>query len=229
VRATDTVSRQGGDEFQVVLQNLADAEAAAPILAKMMSRLMSPCEIEGPDLYTSVSIGVTVYPDDGADFDTVMKKADMAMYRAKEGGRNTYRFFDEQMNVDAVEQLKIRSGLRRALEHSEFVLHYQPQIDLDSGEVIGAEALIRWSHPDLGMIYPGRFIQIAEDSGLIVPMGEWVLREACRQALEWRHIGGHALVMAVNLSAMQFKRSDLVQSVADVLAESGLEPGLLEL
>jgi len=133
------------------------------------------------------------------------------------------------MNVDAIEQLKIRRGLRRALEHNEFVLHYQPQFDLESGALIGAEALIRWQHPDLGTVFPGRFIQIAEDSGLIIPMGEWVLREACRQALEWQHAGIRDLVVAVNLSAVQFKRSDLVQTVGNILSASGLPPELLEL
>jgi len=229
VRASDTISRHGGDEFLVILQNIPDAEVAAPILAKIVDQLMQPYEIEGLELHTSVSIGVAIYPDDGMDFDTIMKKADMAMYRAKDAGRNTFRLFDEQMNVDVVEQLKMRNGLRRALENNEFVLHYQPQIDLATGKLIGAEALIRWAHPEHGLIYPGRFIQVAEDSGLIVQIGEWVLREACRQAVEWHQAGIHNLVMAVNFSAVQFKRSDLVHLVSSVLNESGIAPALLEL
>ncbi len=229
VRDTDTVSRQGGDEFLILLPNLPDSDATAPILVKMMERLLEPCIIEGQELNTSVSVGVAVYPEDGADFDTLMKKADMAMYRAKDAGRNTYRFFDAQMNVEAIEQLSMRNGLRRALERREFVLHYQPQIDLRTGVTIGAEALIRWNHPEYGMIPPGRFITIAEDSGLIVPIGEWVLREACRQVAVWSKAGLSDFVVAVNLSAVQFKRGDLEQSVVSALRESGIDPSMLEL
>ena len=229
VRETDTVSRQGGDEFLILLPNLSDSDATAPILVKMMDRLLEPCFIDGQELNTSVSVGVSIYPDDGSDFDTLMKKADMAMYRAKDAGRNTYRFFDAQMNVEAIEQLSMRNGLRRALERREFVLHYQPQIDLRSGVMIGAEALIRWHHPEYGMIPPARFITIAEDSGLIVPIGEWVLREACRQAAIWRDAGLSDFVVAVNLSAVQFKRGDLEQSVINALEESGIDPSLVEL
>ncbi|MES2947263.1 MAG: EAL domain-containing protein [Pseudomonadota bacterium] len=229
VRDTDTVSRQGGDEFIIVLPNLPDPEATAPILAKLMERLRDPYDIDGHELTTSASVGVAIYPDDGADSDTLRKKADMAMYKAKSAGRNTYQYFDEQMNVDAVEQLRMRNGLRRALERNELVLHYQPQIDLRSGAVDGVEALIRWQHPEWGMISPARFIPVAEESGLIVPIGQWVLREACRQAALWHNTGGHKISVAVNLSALQFKRDDLEQSVIGALQESGLEPALLEL
>jgi EAL domain-containing protein (putative c-di-GMP-specific phosphodiesterase class I) len=175
-------------------------------------------------------MGVAVYPDDGADFDTLLKKADAAMYKAKEAGRNTYRFYTGQMNTDALEHLRVRSGLRQALEQGQFVLHFQPQIDLASGRPVGAEALIRWQHPELGMLPPARFIGIAEDTGMIVPIGEWVLREACRQAAAWRKSSGMSdLVCAVNLSAPQFKRGNLEKSVASALAESGLDPACLEL
>ncbi|TRZ90375.1 MAG: diguanylate cyclase, partial [Rhodocyclaceae bacterium] len=189
IRDTDTVSRQGGDEFLIVLSDLTDADSIAPILDKLMKRLRDTCWIDGHELSTSISVGITLYPEDGEDFDSLLKKADMAMYRAKDSGRNTYRFFDEHMNVEAVEHLAMRNGLRRALERDEFVLHYQPQIDLADGRVVGAEALIRWRHPDLGLIAPGRFIPIAEDSGLIVPIGEWVMREACRQGMAWKQAG----------------------------------------
>ena len=229
VREMDTVSRQGGDEFLIVLPGLPDAEAIAPILVKLMSRMIDPCVIEGNELVSSASIGITIYPDDGKDFDSLLKKSDMAMYRAKESGRNAYRFFDDQMNVEAVEQLRMRSGLRKALTHGEFVLHYQPQMNIASGGLIGAEALIRWNHPELGMVPPSRFIPIAEDSGLIVPMGEWVLRESCRQAVSWQKTGMRDLTVAVNLSAVQFKRGDIEQSVIRALEESGLDPTLLEL
>jgi EAL domain-containing protein (putative c-di-GMP-specific phosphodiesterase class I) len=151
------------------------------------------------------------------------------MYRAKDDGRNVYRFFDETMNVEAVEHLFIRNGLRRALDRDEFVLHYQPQIDLGSGAVIGVEALIRWKHPELGMVVPNRFVPVAEESGLIVPIGHWVLREACRQAMAWQRAGLPELCMAVNLSAVQFKRGNVEQSVIDALEETGFNPALLEL
>jgi diguanylate cyclase (GGDEF)-like protein/PAS domain S-box-containing protein len=229
VRDTDTVSRQGGDEFLIMLTSLEDADAMAPALVALMNRLGDSCLVEGHELTTSASIGISLYPDDGRDFDSLLKKADIAMYRAKEAGRNTYRFFDEQMNVEAVEQLRLRSGLRRALAEDEFVLHYQPQIEIATGNLVGAEALIRWHHPDLGVIPPGRFIPIAEDSGLIVPIGEWALREACRQAMAWQKAGMHKLMVAVNLSAIQFKRGDVEQSVIRALEESGLDPALLEL
>ena len=229
VRDTDTVSRQGGDEFLIMLTALEDADAMAPILVELMNRLDKSCVVEGNELTTSASIGISLYPDDGRDFDSLLKKADIAMYRAKEAGRNTYRFFDDQMNVETVEQLRLSSGLRRALAEDELVLHYQPQIDIATGNLIGAEALMRWHHPELGMIPPGRFIPIAEDSGLIVPIGEWALREACRQAVSWQRTGMHKLIVAVNLSAIQFKRGDVEQSVIRALEESGLNPGLLEL
>jgi diguanylate cyclase (GGDEF)-like protein len=229
VRDTDTISRQGGDEFLIILPELSEADATAPILVKIMERLQEPALADGHELTTSISMGVAIYPDDGDNFETLLKRADMAMYRAKDAGRNTYRFFDEQMNVEAVEHLTMRNGLRRAVERREFVLHYQPQIDLASGAVVGVEALIRWNHPDFGMIPPGRFISVAEESGLIVPIGEWVLREACRQAMAWRNAGLPELLVAVNISAVQFKRGDVEQIVIGALEESGFDPSWLEL
>jgi diguanylate cyclase (GGDEF)-like protein/PAS domain S-box-containing protein len=229
VRDTDTVSRQGGDEFLVVLPALPDLDAIMPVLAKIMTRLQEPFYASGQEISTSISVGVSIYPDDGEDFDTLLKKSDMAMYRAKDAGRNTYCFFDAYMNEEVVENLFLRSGLRRAIERNEFVLHYQPQIDLVSGAVVGVEALLRWDCPGRGMVAPARFIPIAEDSGLIVAIGKWVLHEACRQAAAWRKAGLPELVMAVNLSAMQFKGGDLEQTVIGVLQEFGLDPALLEL
>lgn len=229
VRDADTISRQGGDEFLILLPDIHDADATGPVLVKIMERLQDPFHAEGHELSTSVSIGIAIFPDDGEDFNTLLKKADMAMYRAKETGRNTYCFFNEQMNVDAVENFSMRSGLKRALERGEFVLHYQPQIDLSSGAVVGAEALIRWNHPELGMIHPARFIHVAEESGLIVPIGEWVMHEACHQAMDWKKAGLSGLTMAVNLSAVQFKRGDVKQTVINALEESGFDPRYLEL
>lgn len=229
VRDTDTLSRQGGDEFLVLLSDIRDSEAITNVVEKILKRLAAPFLIEGQYLSTSVSIGIAVYPDDGMDFDTLLKKADTAMYQAKDAGRNAYRYYTEQMNVDAFENLRMRNGLQQALDRSEFVLHYQPQIDLVSGAVIGAEALIRWNHPEFGLVSPGRFIPVAEDSGLIVQIGDWVLLEACRQAVAWREAGLPELVIAVNISAVQFKRHNLENSVVQALVDSGLEPAFLEL
>ncbi len=229
VRETDTVSRQGGDEFVVLLGSLKEADAALPAISKILHRLEEPFFAQGHELSTSGSFGVTIYPDDGRDFETLSKNADLAMYRAKEAGRNTYRFFDEAMNVEANDHLHLSNGLRRALERQEFVLHYQPQIDLITHQVVGAEALIRWNHPELGLVPPSRFIPVAEDSGLIVKIGEWVIAQACRQAMAWQHQGLPALLMAVNLSAVQFARGNLEETVSHALESSGLQAELLEL
>ncbi|MBK1681293.1 EAL domain-containing protein [Rhodocyclus tenuis] len=229
VRETDTVSRQGGDEFLIVLTGLADADAAMPFAEKLLERFQTPFLIAGEEVVCSVSIGVAVFPEDGREFETLLKKADRALHGAKADGRNTCRFFDARMNVEAGEGHRLRQGLRRALERNEFVLHYQPQIDLDSGRVIGAEALIRWQHPEFGLVPPGRFIPVVEESGLIVPIGEWVLREACRQGVAWRDAGLPELVIAVNMSATQFRRDDIEQTVIRALADSGHDPALLEL
>ena len=229
MRETDTISRLGGDEFLILLPDLTQAEDAAPILAKLMEQMQLPFFAEGHEISTSVSMGVTIFPEDGTSFESLLKKADMAMYKAKGDGRNTYRYFDDAMDVEAIEHQFIRNGLRRALERNEFVLHYQPQIDLASGAIIGVEALIRWNHPQLGMVSPARFIPVSEESGLIVSIGDWVLREACRQAMAWQRDGLPELCMAVNLSAVQFKRGSVEQSVIHALEESRLNPALLEL
>lgn len=229
VRDTDTVSRHGGDEFLIILPSIANSDATVPFLTKLLERVQHPFEVDGHELITSISIGVALFPGDGRNFESLMKKADTAMYRAKEMGRNTYSFFDKQMNDDAIEHLHMRNGLNRAVERGEFVLHYQPQIDLVSGAMVGVEALIRWKHPQLGMVPPVRFIPVAEESGLIVSIGEWVVREACRQAAEWQSQGLPRFVVAVNLSAVQFKRGDVERTVVGALQESGLDPSLLEL
>jgi len=229
VRETDTISRQGGDEFLIVLPDLSGTEAISPVLAKIREQLHVPFELDGHELTTSASIGIAIYPSDGRDFETLLKKADTAMYQAKDAGRNSYRFFDEQMNVKAVEHLSFKTGLRRALDRGEFELHYQPQINLTTGAVTGAEALLRWNHPELGLVSPARFIPVAEDSGLIVPIGEWVIQEACRQGAAWKQTGLPPLVMAVNLSAVEFKRGDVEHKVMRALQDSGLDPNCLEL
>ena len=228
LRETDVLSRLSGDEFLVVLQDVRTNDSVASICDKILSRLAEPFTIEEQQLATSFSIGIAVFPQDGQDAETLLKHADTALFKAKEGGRNTYRFFNDAMNSDAVEHLRMREGLRGAVERGEFILHYQPQIGFGN-LMIGAEALLRWNHPELGLVAPQRFIATAEETGLIVPIGEWVLREACRQAAAWQRAGLPRFVVAVNLSAIQFKRGDLAQTVAAALAESGLDPSLLEL
>jgi len=229
LRSTDTLSRQGGDEFVLLVPGLDSSEDCTPILSKIMSDIQAPIVIDNTEITTSASIGIALYPDDGANFDTLLQKADTAMYKAKEAGRNAYRFFDETMNSEVVANLSLRNGLRRALDNDQFVLHYQPQIDLASGTVIGVEALIRWQHPELGLMAPGRFITVAEESGLIVPIGEWVIQEACRQAACWQRAGLPKIIVAVNLSAIQFRRGDVEHTVVRALDASGLDPQFLEL
>ena len=228
VRESDTISRQGGDEFLVLLTDVRDGDAISRIAEKIHQRMAQPFTIGTQTLSTTFSIGIAIYPEDGDDFDTLLKKADTAMYHAKEAGRNSHRFFTEQMNRQVVEHLSLETNLRRALENNEFVLHYQPQLDLNEGKVIGVEALIRWNSPD-GLISPARFIPVAESSGLIVPIGTWVLNEACRQARAWQDAGLPPLVMAVNLSAEQFKRPELVNTVINALVLSDLDTHWLEL
>jgi diguanylate cyclase (GGDEF)-like protein/PAS domain S-box-containing protein len=229
VRDTDTISRQGGDEFVLILNELESADDCVPVVQKILSRLQDPIAADGREFFTSASIGLAVYPEDGTDFESLRKKADVAMYQSKESGRNTYRFFDESMNQEAGEHLMLRNGIRRGLERHEFELYYQPQIDLLTGQVFGAEALLRWHHPELGLVPPAKFIPVAEESGLIVPLGEWVIFEACRQAVAWRNEGLPALQLAVNLSAVQFKRGHVEQTVVDALAKTGLNPAQFEM
>ncbi len=229
LRETDTVSRQGGDEFLIILTHIQDIDAVTGSAAKIVDALAAPCEIEGHALEVTVSVGIAIYPSDAQDTETLMQQADTAMYHAKGRGGNDYTFFSEQMNVARVAALAIRAELRQALAGGEFALHYQPQIDLVSGRVLGAEALLRWHSPKRGLVLPDEFVFIAEDCGLIVPIGDWVLQEACRQAALWQQAGLPELTIAVNLSAMQFRRGNLQQSVVQALSASGLAPALLEL
>ncbi|HZX30494.1 MAG TPA: EAL domain-containing protein, partial [Rhodocyclaceae bacterium] len=229
MRDEDTVARLGGDEFLIVLNGLAHGDDTSNIAEKVISAFAAPFQVEERELVTSPSIGIAIYPDDGTDATELLRNADLAMYEAKEAGRNTYRFFDRKMNADAVERMNLLGKLRGAAERGELVLHFQPQVDLRTGAVIGAEALLRWYHPELGLVPPGRFIPIAEDSGLIVPIGTWVLQEACRQAVAWQRAGLPPVVVAVNLSAVQFRTPDIYDTVVAALAESGLDARWLEL
>ncbi len=229
LRDTDTLSRQGGDEFIALLSHLVDQHATLAVLGKITACMEAPFVLDSHELVLSFSIGVALFPSDGRDFDTLLRKADMAMYRAKESGRNSHHFFNDEMGQQAGEHLRLRSGLRRALEQGELQLHYQPQFDLRTGALIGAEALLRWLHPEQGLIAPARFIPIAEESGLIVPIGAWVIEEVCRQGRAWLDAGHPPLLLAVNLSAVQFKRGDLEATLRQALQRSGLPAHLLEL
>ena len=228
VRRMDTVARLGGDEFVVLLTDVT-IEGATEVARKLIYRVARPYQIERHELGVTPSLGISVFPQDGRDFESLLKHADTAMYRAKESGRNAYQFFASEMNVAALERLTLENSLRQGIERGEFVLHYQPQIDLASGRIVGAEALVRWRHPQLGLVPPGKFIPVAEVSGLIVMIGEWVLGEACRQNCAWQQAGLPAISIAVNISAVQFRSGRIEDNVAAVLADTGLAPELLEL
>ncbi|MBC7944816.1 MAG: EAL domain-containing protein, partial [Burkholderiales bacterium] len=229
VRGSDTVSRMGGDEFVVLLSEIEHAEDAALSAEKMLAALTAPHMIAGHDLHVSASIGISIFPDDGADTETLIRNADTAMYVAKEAGRNNNQFFRKDMNIRAVERQSLEGSLRRALARREFVLHYQPKVNLRTGVITGVEALIRWKHPQRGLIPPAQFVPIAEDSGLIVPIGRWVLGEACRQAQAWIDAGRGAMTMAVNISAIEFRSKGFLESIRAILFETGLAPNRLEL
>ena len=229
VRKSDTVSRQGGDEFLLMLVDLPDAEATLPLIDKLTEQIRQPIMVGGREIISSISIGVAIYPDDGDDFDNLLQQADTAMYQAKEAGRGTYRFFTPAMVQGGSERLNLRAALSRALERNEFVLHYQPQIDLASKEVVGVEALLRWRRPGQGMEPAERFIKAAEECGVIVPIGRWVIETACRQLAEWRRAGWTDLTMAINLSAAQFLRGDLEKAVAGALERTGVPARCLDL
>jgi diguanylate cyclase (GGDEF)-like protein len=229
VRHSDTVSRHGGDEFVVLLPSIEHAEYAALSAQKMLAALAPPHRIEGHDLSISVSIGISIYPDDGQDAESLIKSADTAMYHAKESGRNNYKFFEQDMNDRALQRQSIETSLRCALERQEFVLHYQPKVNLHSGTIVGVEALIRWQHPVRGLLSPAQFLPIAEDCGLILPIDRWVLREACRQARAWLQAGLSPITVAVNTSALKFRARDSVDYLRSTLKDTGLEPRYLEL
>jgi len=229
-RPGDTVARLGGDEFVLIRPDVRREDAVAIMAQQILAALSRPMTIQGHEFYPTGSIGVSMYPKDGRDSQTLLKNADTAMYRAKDAGRNNFQFYAFEMNSRALDRLKLETGLRRALERGEFVLHYQPQMDIATGRVTGAEALLRWEQPGQGMVFPGDFIPIAEETGLIVPIGEWVLRQACAQKRRWHDAGLFPdMRVAVNLSARQFKQQDIVRAVSDILEETRCPPAWLEL
>jgi diguanylate cyclase (GGDEF)-like protein/PAS domain S-box-containing protein len=229
VRNTDTVSRQGGDEFVVLLSEVKEPHAAAAIAAKILKEISNPHSIDRHELQVTASIGVSAYPEDGTNAETLIKNADTAMYQAKENGRQGFRFFTPAMNTRAVERQSIEASLRRALERDEFTLHYQPKICLGTGAIVGAEALIRWMHPVRGMVPPAQFIPIAEDCGLILPIGKWVLRQACEQARLWVDAGHPGIGIAVNVSGAELREDGFLEDLFAILEQTRLDPGLLEL
>jgi diguanylate cyclase (GGDEF)-like protein/PAS domain S-box-containing protein len=229
LRDTDTVARLSGDEFVVILSEHSDQPLTPDIVQRVMDSVAQPVILGTKEFFVTCSIGVAAFPCDGTPADNLIEHADIAMYRAKKLGRNNFQFYTPAMNEESLERVRIESALRNALERNEFVLHYQPQVDLQTGRIVGMEALIRWKHPELGMVPPSRFIGIAEDTGLIVPIGAWVMRTACAQNKAWQDAGLGKLRVAVNLSARQFSATDLVPGIEAVLNDTGLDPSCLEL
>ena len=225
----DILARLGGDEFVILLAEINHPDAVTKVAQRILSVIAQPFMIEGNEVFSGCSIGIALYPYDGEDMDTLLKNADTALYYAKNAGRNTYRLFSDWMHTAAVHHIEVESLLRKALDRQELMLHYQPQIDISSGRIVGVEALLRWQNPEIGLVAPADFIPLAEETGLIVPIGEWVIRTACTQARAWQKAGLAPLRMAVNLSPRQFLDTSLASLVASVLKETGLRPDLLEL
>jgi diguanylate cyclase (GGDEF)-like protein/PAS domain S-box-containing protein len=228
-RSSDTVARHGGDEFVIVLPDLTDEALLIAWMERVRAAISEPVWLDGTELYVGCSMGASLFPQDGDDAETVLKKADLAMYRAKDMGRNTFQFYLPEMNASVGARMNVERRLRRALRDGEFILHYQPQVDMATGGIVGIEALVRWMDPEHGLVSPAAFIPVAEESGLIGPLSEWVLREACRQNKAWQDAGLPRARVSVNLSARQFQQRDIATLVMSVLEETGLEPKYLEL
>ncbi len=229
LRDSDTVARLGGDEFVVLLPELDEEKYVATVAQKILSAIAQPFILRGDEFRVTASVGISTYPQDGLDEQTLTKNADTAMYQAKEVGKNNFQFFSEQLNAESLERLTLESSLRHALERHEFQLYYQPKQDIHSGNITGMEALLRWHHPDLGIVAPMQFIPVAEETGLIVPIGRWALGTACRQNVIWQNRGFPSLNMAVNLTARQFYDEHLLQDLRTILADTGMAAHLLEL
>ncbi|MDP4125813.1 MAG: EAL domain-containing protein [Bacillota bacterium] len=229
LRAGDTLARLGGDEFLILLPDIRNDQEVVFVSERILKVLTQPIIIEGNEVYMTTSIGISLYPNDGSDMETLVKQADTAMYFAKEKGRNNYQFFNHELNIKANERLTTEYSLRKALAREEFVLHYQPQVDLESGCIVGLEALVRWQSKERGIVPPTAFIPIAEETGLIVPIGEWVLRAACIQNVAWQLQGYPPMRMSVNISARQFREVNFIKVVSGILEETGMDAHLLEL
>ena len=229
LRGSDTVARMGGDEFVALLPELEDEKYVVTVAQKILAAVARPFTLDGQEFRVTASIGISLYPQDGLDEQTLEKNADIAMYQVKEGGRNNFQFYSEELNANSLERLALESSLRNALVKNEFHLDYQPKRNISSGKITGVEALLRWQHPDLGTVAPMKFIPIVEETGLILPIGKWVLRTACMQNVAWQHQGLPPLVMAVNLTTRQFYDEELPEIVTAIFAETGMDPNLLEL
>jgi len=229
IAEADTIGRYGADEFLVLITDINERSEAAKIAEELLTSLEAPFDIDGHTFCIFASIGISMYPDNGSDFETMLKKAGTAMRRAKEDAKSSYCFFADWMEEDAVKHLKMRHELREALDNNEFELHYQPQIEMLTSRLVGVEALVRWRHPQKGLLSPAEFIPSAEANGMIVPIGEWVLKESCRQMAKWKKKGLPSIVTAINISALQFRRADFEHAIMNTLAESGINPSFLEL
>jgi diguanylate cyclase (GGDEF)-like protein len=229
LRSSDVIARLGGDEFVVILENAGERIDVEAVAHDLLSALRQPMQLCGHECHTTASIGIAMFPADGSDVQTLTKNADVAMYLAKEDGKNGFRFFTKEVKAQSIERLMLETNLRHALERNQLSLHYQPKVDLLTGQITGVEALLRWTHPDLGMLSPIQFIPLAEETGLIVPIGRWVLKEACAQNMAWQRRGLRPVSMAVNLSPRQFVDENLLQDIDDALASCGMSATLLQL
>lgn len=229
LRAGDILARLGGDEFIILLNDITSAKYASPVAEKLLEICAQPVKVSNHEFFITTSIGICIYPTDGTSLEDLQKNADMAMYKAKKSGGGVYHYFTKEMNTEAHEHIQLEASLRRAINNNEFVLHYQPKLHLADGTICGVEALIRWENPEHGMISPAKFIPLAEETGLIMQIGEWALREACRANKSWQDQGYQPISVAVNLSAKQFRHQDIAQLVSSVLADTGLDPQYLEL
>ncbi len=223
------MSRLGGDEFTILLRGLTKIKHAALVAKRIIKCLGLPVKVAGQELYVTGSIGIAAYPDDGEDIDTLLKNADSAMYHAKDAGRNNFKFYAKHMNEFTLSRLNMEAELKKALERNEFILYYQPQVEAATSTIVGVEALIRWEHPERGMVSPNEFVFIAEETGLIILIGEWVLRTACEQMAIWHKAGFNELRVGVNLSSLQFRQGNIVKTIKNILAATGLDPQYLEL
>lgn len=229
VRGSDTVARLGGDEFIMLFPEISRIEDASKLVERIFEVLGPPIKLKEHEFTITASIGISIFPDDGDRLEILLSRADAAMYRAKEEKQNSYQFYTMNMSVSSVERLQMEERLRRAFDNHEFLLHYQPQIDIDTGEIVGIEALVRWNNPKMGLIPPGEFIPLAEETGLIIPLGKWIMESACRQNKLWQEQGLNPVIMAVNVSRLQFKQRDFVNTIKSIIYETGLDPNLLEI